>query len=184
MSHAPEMTGQEIRALAEALNATRDKALHLVRLPSGKFDVLDDDEVGENHVILTCKTAADVADRTVVHTLTGTVGKNVDSPRFPVNFFKDHNYDAFFLSEPAVEKFVLPYYSRIGKPSDLELLLKKYNVASVFAVAHLPKSIPEVIGEQLERKADRRPLHVLIPTTGAVDSAEFLSLQEFVRRFR
>jgi hypothetical protein len=184
MSKVPEMTGQEIRALAEALNATRDKALHLVRTPSGGFNVVE--EIGNNEVILTCKTASDVADRTVVHTLTGTVGKNANSPGFPVDFFKKHKYDAFFLSESSVEKFVLPYYSRIGKQGEVDQLLKDYNAASVYAVAHLPKSIPDIMEGLIEPKADRRPLHVLAPTNEktAADSAEFVSLADFLARRR
>jgi hypothetical protein len=178
------MTGQKMRALAEALNATRDKDLHLIQTAEGKFDVVEDDEVRGREVILTCKTAADIVDRTVVHTLEGTVGKNARSPGFQVDFFKDHRYDAFFLSEPAVEKFVLPYYARIGKPEEVVELLRKYNKESVYAVAHLPKSIPDIMEGDFVKKEGRRPIHVLAPTNGADDSAEFVSLTDFLARRR
>ena len=52
----------------------------------------------------------------------------------------------FFLSQTAVEKFLLPYYTRFKSPAEIQALENGlFNNAKVIAVFHIPGSITKPV---------------------------------------
>lgn len=59
--------------------------------------------------------------------------------------------DALFLTQSAVEKFVLPYYTRFKEPGEIQELKKKLFEADVIIAVHVPPS--ETFGKKCVMRA-------------------------------
>jgi hypothetical protein len=96
----------------------------------------------------------------------------------------DQNCDGLFWTESSVQKFVLPYYTRIwGVKRTAELWDAFLNDARVFAVGHIPKSEPSLVLEPPRVTDTLDPFKLVFMESTALDAkAEFISLEEFRAR--
>ena len=119
-------TANDLRRLAEAADGMRGETVCLV--DAGKyFDVVPSHDVGDKPVILSMLTPND--------------GSNLQGATFTISHggveYTNPNVDAIFLSQSAVEKFLLPYYARFQTPRELEQIRDRlYHTPGVVAAVH------------------------------------------------
>jgi hypothetical protein len=130
-----------LRALAEAADGIRDHAAFLVANPPGSsemFEVIDDPAKAKGRpVIMNLRTQDDqFPDRPKIvlkcdQQLIDDAGKTVDLA----------DCDAIFTTLSAVEKFLVPYYSRMRDLADVKAMRNKFATStSSVAAFHLPSS--------------------------------------------
>lgn len=130
------LSANELRRLAEAVDGIRDTKAYVVwgaNGPEVKTSVAAGDDV-----IAECETNNVVGNRPRFRSI-GIDPPLVDRSGRPVKDLASH-YDAMFWSEPAVEKFVLPYYLRFHTPAEVDAIRSAFNHVSVYAVIHPPLS--------------------------------------------
>jgi hypothetical protein len=163
------LTADELRKLAEAVDGIRDRSAYLVWTASGepqaKTSLDPDDEL-----IVECETRNAAPERQSFRSIM-LDPPMLDEKGNPVTDLPA-KYDAMFWSEAAVEKFVLPYYARLNKPSVVTAMLQAFNHPSVCAVIHPPLSYIRFVTSI--RTGDRG--------FEALDLREFESLQGIARR--
>lgn len=179
----PTITANQLRALAERADSRRGTTAYLVRNPDGSpepYDVANDDTRSGRDIVLRLETedaAPAFMKRQVDLKLTADPPLQLDGfPKFDIN-----NCDAIFTSLVAVEKFVLPYYSRFRTVSDVRGMRNGFALApKALAVCHIPDSI-ETRGMMKERANN---LYVMAPReTDAASSMTILPLDNFMAQF-
>ncbi|MGI9091259.1 MAG: hypothetical protein ACR2GG_09165 [Gemmatimonadaceae bacterium] len=130
----PTLTANQLRRLAEKVDGMRDQTVYVVWV-DGKPRVKSELEQGDE-LIFTCETKNRVPQRPKFKSIAldppvlnadGTVITDVAE-----------RFDAMFWSEAAVEKFVLPYYSRFKTADEINRLQRVFNQPSVYALVHMP----------------------------------------------
>jgi hypothetical protein len=129
-------TANDLRQLAEEADGTRAKDLYIV-IRKGELD------------LQTEKPAAGEAF-VKVHTGWRRGGLRATAQLRVVKVDIPKTADAVFSSQSAIEKFVIPYYSRSRTPTELQELLRKLYRQGKVAAFHLPGSIIDAAGEKLE----------------------------------
>jgi hypothetical protein len=179
MSDTPKVNARELRKLTESLAGVRGKPVFLV-VRGGELAVVDERE-DTDQLVLTCETPVDVQRTSQVNgveltiTTTALGGPSTETQAVQI----EKPFDALFFSESAVDKFVVNYYSGLFSPTEMERFLARYNQATVYAVAHLPKSIPEVL------EARELPIELLAPDSDSPQAEvrmKFISFREFLQR--
>lgn len=126
------------RALAEAADAFRNTPACLVETadPNQPYQVIDKKDLKNETVILEFMTTDNQPPRPVVQLCTTNTLKNEDGTDFDIN-----KCDAVFTTLSAVEKFLVPYYSRM-RPLDRVLQMRdKFEGSKASLLAfHLPSS--------------------------------------------
>lgn len=130
------MTADELRWLAEEADGRRDEELAIVWSDEEKKHVLlpvNDSRSKTAQVTLYTDYEGEGLrggeDICLVH-----AGKRVPMPSGPA-------VDAYFLTQSAVEKFVLPYYTRMQSPWQIGDLRVKLFKKGVIAAMHVPPSL-------------------------------------------
>jgi hypothetical protein len=130
------LSANELRRLAEAVDGIRDRKAYVVWGADGpevktRVSATDD-------VMAECETTNVVRGRSrfdsisIDPPLVDRGGKRVSDVA--------SRCDALFWSEPAVEKFVLPYYLRFRTPRQVDTIRDLFDQPSVYAIMHLPLS--------------------------------------------
>lgn len=132
-----QLTAEELRKLAEAVDGIRDRPAFLVWTAAGDLQAKTSLDPGDE-LIVECKTSNAVPDRQQFRSI-ALDPPILDEKGSPVTDIPA-KYDAMFWSEAAVEKFVLPYYARLNRPSVVAAMLQAFNHPSVCAVIHPPLS--------------------------------------------
>ena len=127
-STAPMPTANDLRRLAEKADGMRNTEVCLV-------------DVGTHYDVLP-RADVRVGSRVVLTLNTPQIGVNLTGASFDLRFggnsYTNPNVDAIFLSQSALEKFVIPYYARFLVPSELDAMKTDILVTNrdVFAVVH------------------------------------------------
>ena len=164
----PKLTANQLRALAEAADAMRNRPVSLVLRDGGYLAV----------------TTADVkhGDREVLRI--ETEDRLRPGERHPIDYIylktagmaeprAVHEVcDALFWSESAVSKFVIPYYARFRPLSDVQALVTAFNRPNVHALGHLPTAESTPMSDS----------SVQLYTDGDGRGARFVTLAEFLAR--
>ena len=137
VDNRPTLTANELRWLAEAADGTREKQLALVINSDGKVDVVAADATGNDVVLLNLKTTTrgpgipgDAKARVQWH------GRTYGGPTTLLE-----KADAVFLTQSAVEKFLLPYYMRFRSGAQVQALENAlYNDPRAIIAFHIPPS--------------------------------------------
>jgi len=129
------ITANQLRLLAEKADGTRDTPVFLVS--DGKnLDVVEQGKVGDREVLLEVDTKSR--------------GPGVIGDAKVRIFWKGHTYgggalddaDALFVTQSAIEKFLLPYYMRLSSGAQVQALENKlFNDKTVAAAFHIPPSV-------------------------------------------
>ena len=130
------MTANDLRKLAEAVDGIRDVPAYVVWGKDGPAVTEERPELED--VIFECMTKNTDPNRAKFRSIT-LDPPVVRSDGHPMTDIAAQ-FDAMFWSEAAVEKFVLPYYIRMGTPEEVSRIRKAFNHESVFAAIHMPDS--------------------------------------------
>lgn len=131
-----QLTANDLRKLAEAVDGVRDETAYVVwgnEGPEVRTQRPDSDDV-----IFECMTRNAEPNRAKM------VAIKLDRPVItsdgkPLTHF-ERRFDAMFWSEAAVEKFMLPYYARFSSPDQMDRMRNASNQKDVAAVMHVPWS--------------------------------------------
>ncbi len=131
-----QMTANDLRKLAEAVDGIRDVPAYVVWGKDGPTVTKERPEHGEP--IFECMTKNTEPGRAKFRSITldPAVVKADGKPMTDIAA----QFDAMFWTEAAVEKFVLPYYMRMEAPEEVSRIRKAFNHESVFATTHMPDS--------------------------------------------
>ncbi len=150
----PPIPANVLRLLAEKADGRRGIAQSIVRVGEGakaEYDVLTAAEIDarrakgqkiEELIAIAAtyknKARAERERETVV---------TVKVPGAKPRTYTASEVDALFLTEAAVEKFVLPYYARTLQRDEYDTLLKRYYSEDeiAFALVHYPPSLYDMI---------------------------------------
>jgi hypothetical protein len=143
MSHATKPsrkeTARDLAWIAERADGLRDVNLVLIRTPDGKLDLVPAEETNAEPILEV-----------------RTPSKKKQEPRqdkLPLTIEKD--WDAVFLSESAVGKFLIPYYvaQRLLTQEELDRLRVDYQSnPKVIGIIHIPPSRPKLLYDNGEAK--------------------------------
>jgi hypothetical protein len=159
-----------LRRAAAAADGHRGRDVHLL-LSADHFDIVDalPDPLPPDRIVITCNTQDhEVPGRAVIEKLEATATKDGTTMKDELQ----SKYDAVFWRETAIEKFVQPYYAGfygVDAPGKLDALQRSWRDPRVWAVAHLPKSDPTVLGDLAASGKGARiseNFHVLTVGTG------------------
>jgi hypothetical protein len=143
MPDAVRFTANQLRFAAEGADSIRDEVAQLV--------------VREDGSLLAVRTAERVpADRVLFEMFTPSRGPGIPGDAKIEILWRGKRYgatipyfekaDAVFLTQAAVEKFLLPYYTRFKTPAEIQALENGlFNVAKVIAAFHIPGSITKPV---------------------------------------
>ncbi|MEO7218628.1 MAG: hypothetical protein ABI026_10590 [Gemmatimonadaceae bacterium] len=143
-----QLTANDLRKLAEAVDGIRDETAYVVWGNAGP-EVRTQRPVSDE-VIFECMTKNAEPKRAKMGTITlerpviGSDGKPL------TNFAK--RFDAMFWSEAAVEKFMFPYYARFSNRSQMDSMRTMSNQQSVVAALHMPDSPARFLAEARDGK--------------------------------
>ena len=136
MSHATKTsrkeTARDLAWIAERADGLRDVDLVLIRDQDGKLDLVPPDQTTEKPILEV-----------------RTPSRKKQEPRkdkLPLTIEKD--WDAVFLSESAVGKFLIPYYvaQRLLTQEELDRLRVGYQSnPKVIGIVHIPPSRPKLL---------------------------------------
>jgi hypothetical protein len=131
--------------VAEGADGRRDEELVLFENTNGKLELGEKGKVPEERVILDVFTKSRKKQRNRERML---------------KILPD--WDAVFLSESAVEKFVFPYYAaqRLLTATELTQLKAKFYAEDVIGIIHKPPSRPLLLVELADGTVDTRPFEV------------------------
>lgn len=127
----PALTARALAWIAEAADGTRDVNRVLVQNADGKLALVDEIDANGRPIILEIRTPS--RKKQVRKDWKLTIPKE---------------WDALFLTESAVEKFLFPYYEsqRLLNGSEMELLKGQYyNRPDVAGILHKPPSRPSLL---------------------------------------
>ncbi|MBC7843799.1 MAG: hypothetical protein H7099_15875 [Gemmatimonadaceae bacterium] len=132
-----EISANDLRALAEAADGTRNTTLWIVPdAPSGGFKVVAGATRPAGALGLCIRT--DDAGKKPALKLTSGLDLEID-PGSRARSLDD--CDAIFTSISAIEKFVIPYYIRMRAPLQCQEIIDKFNKPGTLAALHLPDSV-------------------------------------------
>jgi hypothetical protein len=135
----PTISAAKLRKLAEAADGQRDQDMVLV-LREDEYELVKAEEVRPpdrtNLSGLTVRTRTGRPAGSPTLSQVTIMGEDVDGER---NVHAD--LDALFWSESAIEKFVVPYYSRLLDPTDLKDLWDAHLRREVYGIGHCCYSI-------------------------------------------
>ena len=127
----------QLRWLAEAADGKRGVPLVLAILESGKVDVIETAKVKSS-------------DKVLLALETPSRGPGVQGDARVRVFWNDRIYDpsrhlaapdALFVTQSAIQKFLLPYYMRFKSGAQVQAIENKlFNTAHVKAAIHIPPS--------------------------------------------
>jgi hypothetical protein len=137
----PPLCANELRYLAEKADGWRDTPLTMV-ITDGKVDVKPTEQLTRD-------------DKALFILDTKSRGEGVAGDAKARVFWRDKVYggsgtdlekaDAVFLTQSAIEKFLLPYYMRFKSGAEVQGLENRiFNNKNVAAVFHIPPSIPKM----------------------------------------
>ncbi len=146
--------GNELLRLAEKADGRRGIAQTMVRVQDAqgtRYDVLTDAELdalretGAKIEALVTVNAVAVQPERAARAKETVV--TIKVPGAKVRTYNASEVDALFLTESAVQKFVLPYYARTLTLSGYETLLKRYfgGETPAWALIHFPTSQYDVL---------------------------------------
>lgn len=137
-----KIDANQLRWLAEAADGIRDEPAALVRRADGSLDVVRDSE----------RTARDTV---VLELETASRGPGVDGsaevrifwngriydPKVRLPDGRKERVDALFVTQSAIQKFLLPYYMRFRSGAEVQAVENKlFNDRHVKAAIHIPPS--------------------------------------------
>jgi len=126
------------RALAEAADAFRNTPACLVETtdPNQPYQVIDRKDLKNETVVLEFMTTDNQPPRSVVQLCTVKPLTKEDGSPFDIN-----KCDAVFTTLSAVEKFLVPYYSRMRQLKRVEVMRDNFELSQASLLAfHLPSS--------------------------------------------
>jgi hypothetical protein len=158
------LSANELRYLAEKADGLRGD-LSLVKNGDGKVDVVKTDELQGQTELLRLDTKPNgpgvpgtvkIHLRTADNHVYGGPGTDLEIA------------DAVFVTQSAVEKFMLPYYTRFKSPDQIDRFMKTaYKDEDILAIMHTPWSdplgFPSVGGVKLGRGALDRGTVTVVP---------------------
>lgn len=135
----PEITANSLRQLAESADGQRGRPLHLV-FRNGALELTDaPGETDQGTGIVVNTTPVRLADANKLSAVFVQKTPNSTPMALP------EETDAIFWNESAVAKFVIPYYSRLLEPTDLEKIARTNRDPRVYAIAHCCRSVGHAI---------------------------------------
>lgn len=132
----PRPTANDLRRLAESADGTRGVDLAVV-LEGGKLKVVP--KVQTSSPLFDVRTEFDASGPGLRGGAELQLNYGGHSQTIPPTA------DALFITQSAVEKFVLPYYVRFRSPAELVRSRQEFFAADVIGVCHLPGSVEETI---------------------------------------
>ena len=131
-----QLTANDLRKLAEAVDGVRDETAYVVWGKEGPE--VSTQQPASHEVIFECMTSNVEPDRRKM------VAIKLERPVItaegkPLTHF-ERRFDAMFWSEAALEKFMLPYYARFSSPRQMDRMRNASNQKRVLAVMHVPWS--------------------------------------------
>ncbi len=155
----PAIPGNVLLRLSEKADGRRGIAQTIVRIRRGdsvEYDVLTAAEIDARRVAGdSVEELIPVEARHIVSSRREREGETIVTITTPgkgarTRSYKASEVDAVFLSESAVQKFVLPYYARSFDIPQYEELLKRYYSPTEVAwgIIHYPPSMYDVIGDE------------------------------------
>src|SRR4029079_16788463 len=126
------------RALAEAADAFRNTPACLVETtdPNQPYQVIDREDLKNETVALEFMITDNQPPRSVVQLCTVKPLTKEDGSPFDIN-----QCDAVFTTLSAVEKFLVPYYSRMRQLKRVEVMRDNFELSQASLLAfHLPSS--------------------------------------------
>jgi len=137
-TETPTLNANQLRYLAEKADGLRDRPLALVIDGQGRVDVVPEAEAGQDTVLLKLATeprGPGVAGTAKIHLRWNDRTYGGPSSKLDAA-------DAVFVTQSAIEKFLLPYYMRFKSGAQVQALENTlYNDAGVAAAIHIPPSI-------------------------------------------
>lgn len=176
----PKLTANELRALAEAADGYRKEDAVLIRKTNASPN--------ERHPfrVLRRRDVPSGADIVIeLYTHDDQVPKDPNAPKpmlasTPPVYLDDgkefnlNDADAIFLSLPALEKFLVGYYTRHRHLLDVELMRAAFAKSDQWLMAfHLPTSVEG-------RAMAKETLFVARPSTTLVNAFELVSIEQFI----
>ena len=158
------ITANQLRWLAEHADGERAKLLSVVRKGNG-LDLVD------------AATATTADQQSLFNVFTPWEGEGgLKGPRQSIEIKIDGRTvlkkttkddgelpDAFFLTQSAVDKFVLPYYTRFKHPAQIDAMRRELFRAPNVLVEHIPPSISDAIALRAYP----------VPGPGSADTTQF-----------
>ncbi len=153
-SNQPPIPAHQLRLLAEKADGRRGIDQSIVRVGKGakaQYDVLTAAEIDARRAkgetiepLIAIAASHQNAARAKRERETVVTIKVPGAKRRTYNASE---VDALFLTEAAVEKFVLPYYARTLQRSEYDTLIKRYYSEEqiAFALVHYPTSMYDLI---------------------------------------
>jgi hypothetical protein len=160
----PTLTANQLRSLAEKADGVGGD-LSLVKDRSGEVDVVSRDKLDGRTELLRLHTPRPdpgIQGTARIHLRIGD--NNVYGGR--------HTHldqaDAVFVTQSAVEKFLLPYYMRFKSPKEIDAFkIQAFEDPDVEAIIHMPwswlESFPPVAGVKLRRGALDEQVITIVP---------------------
>ena len=131
-----QLTANDLRRLAEAVDGVRDETAYVVWGESGPE--VRTQRPASDEVVFECMTSNAEPDRAKIGTIT-LHPPVIASDGTPLTDFAGR-FDAMFWSEAAVEKFMIPYYIRFSSPGQIARMRSAFNQERVVASIHMPDS--------------------------------------------
>ena len=138
----PKLTANELRFLGETADGNRNVRQFLVVADDNKLAVVKQEELGDR--------------QPVAEVVTASRGPGVPGTAKVRVFWKGRVYggkefeeaDALFVTQSAVEKFLLPYYMRFKSGAQVQAVENMlFNDPAVVAAYHIRPSVPKAFPE-------------------------------------
>ena len=138
----PKLTANELRFLGETADGNRDVPQFLVVDDENKLAVVKEEKVGNR--------------QRLAEVVTASRGPGVPGTAKIRVFWNGHVYggiefedaDALFVTQSAIEKFLLPYYMRFKSGAQVQALENMlFNDRAVVAAYHIRPSVPKAFPE-------------------------------------
>ncbi|HEY5086674.1 MAG TPA: hypothetical protein VII66_04860 [Gemmatimonadaceae bacterium] len=136
-----QLTANDLRKLAEAVDGIRDEPAYVVWGTNGP-EVQTNRPASED-VMFECMTKNENPDRAELRSIILDPPVVTSDGKLLADLAA--RADAMFWSEAAVEKFVIPYYVRFSTSQEVDRIRKAFSHASVVALIHLPDSTSLVL---------------------------------------
>jgi len=163
---APVVDASTLRKLAESADGQRDEDLAIFwDTTNGVYRVAKRDaNIGPK--IIDVRTAMLQPGRQVIPDMVQL--KHADGTLHALQPI----YDAIFWSESSIEKFVIPYYTRLLTQAELAALWRAHASADVYAILHMEPSIYETY-------TGLETLHLLVRAPGFARVTDIVPLSQW-----
>ena len=132
-----QLTANDLRRLAEAVDGVRDETAYVVWGSAGPE--VRTQRPNSDEVIFECMTSNTEPDRAKIGAIHLQPPVIASDGKPLTNFAR--RFDAMFWSEAAVEKFLFPYYGRFSSPGHIDRMRRAFNQKRVVASMHMPDSL-------------------------------------------